>query len=111
MFTSLLLLILFIDVAIGATSYWLVAGSQTDWSQLVTYVWILFWPFVILLGLIYYSPIKLIRMILVHDQMHGVKGFRAWTEITPPPRNRVECRCSWSGLPHYRVRPKQCALA
>ena len=37
MFASLLLLIFFIDVAVGATSYWLVAGSQTDWSQLVTY--------------------------------------------------------------------------
>jgi hypothetical protein len=62
MFTSLLLLIFFIDVAIGATSYCLVAGSQTDWSQLVAYVWILFWPFVILLGLFYYSPITFLAV-------------------------------------------------
>jgi hypothetical protein len=62
MFTSLLILIFFIDVAIGATSYCLVAGSQPDWSQLVTYVWILFWPFLMLLGLLYYSPITFLAV-------------------------------------------------
>jgi hypothetical protein len=62
MFTSLLLFIFFIDVALGVTSYWLVAGSQTDWSQFVTYVWILLWPFVILLGIIYYSPITFLAV-------------------------------------------------
>jgi len=65
MFASLLLLIFSIDVAVGATSYWLVAGSQTDWSQLVTYVWILFWPFVMLLGLFYYSPITFLAVFVV----------------------------------------------
>ena len=65
MFASLLLLIFFIDVAVGATSYWLVAGSQTDWSQLITYIWILFWPFVMLLGLFYYSPITFLAVFVV----------------------------------------------
>jgi MFS superfamily sulfate permease-like transporter len=62
MSTLRLLLIFFIDVAIGVTSYCLVAGGQTDWSQLITYVWILFWPFVILLGLFYYSPITFLAV-------------------------------------------------
>ena len=65
MFASLLLLIFSIDVAVGATSYWLVAGSQTDWSQLITYIWILFWPFVMLLGLFYYSPITFLAVFVV----------------------------------------------
>ena len=65
MYTSLLLLILFIDVTVGATTYCLVAGSQTDWSQLITYIWILFWPFVMLLGLFYYSPITFLAVFVV----------------------------------------------
>lgn len=54
---TLFLICFLIYLAIGATSYDLIAGSQTDWSQLVTYIWTLFWPFVILLGLFYYRPV------------------------------------------------------
>lgn len=53
---AILSLFFFIYAAIGATSYWLIAGSRADWSHLVTYVWTFFWPFVILLGALYYSP-------------------------------------------------------
>jgi hypothetical protein len=56
---AILSLFFFIYVAIGATSYWLIAGSRADWSHFVTYVWTFFWPFVILLGAIYYSPVIL----------------------------------------------------
>jgi hypothetical protein len=62
MFKGLLLSCFFIYVAIGAASYWFIAGSQSDWSQLVTYVWTLFWPFVILLGLFYYSPVTFLAI-------------------------------------------------
>lgn len=57
MYTPLSLLGFVIYAAIGVMSYLLIAGAQTNWWQLVTYVWIFFWPFVILLGLLYYRPV------------------------------------------------------
>lgn len=56
MFRVLFSLCFIIWVGIGVASYWVAAGTQADWSQLVTYIWVFFWPFVILLTLIYYSP-------------------------------------------------------
>jgi hypothetical protein len=73
MFKGLLLFSFFVYVAIGATSYGLIAGSQADWSQLVTYVWTLFWPFVILLGLFYYSPfifLAILAAAIIAWQLH-----------------------------------------
>jgi hypothetical protein len=32
----------------------------------------------------------------------GSRGFRAW--FAPPSDKLLVCRCSWSGLKHYRVR-------
>lgn len=55
--TLLLVSFVIIYVGIGATSYSLIAGSQADWWQLVSYIWVLFWPFVILLGFLYYRPL------------------------------------------------------
>lgn len=60
---AILSLLFFIYVAIGATSYWFIAGSRADWWHLVTYIWTFFWPFVILLGAIYYSPVIVLAVI------------------------------------------------
>jgi hypothetical protein len=38
------------------------------------------------------------------DMACGWKGFRAWTDIKPPPGFK-RCRCGWSGLPHYSFYP------
>jgi hypothetical protein len=73
MFKGLLLFSFFVYVAIGAASYGLIAGSQADWSQLVTYVWTLFWPFVILLGFFYYSPfifLAILAAAIIAWQLH-----------------------------------------
>lgn len=50
-------------LGIGVASYLAMAGAQADWSQLVTYIWVLFWPFVLLLGLLYYSPIAFLAVV------------------------------------------------
>jgi hypothetical protein len=34
----------------------------------------------------------------------GVRGFRAWTEPSPPGPHLIECDCGWAGLLHYRVK-------
>lgn len=65
MIGAILSLLFFIYLSIGATSYWLIAGSRADWSHLVTYIWIFFWPLVILLGAIYYSPVTILALIAV----------------------------------------------
>jgi hypothetical protein len=36
------------------------------------------------------------------DTPCGENGFRAWTDIKPPP-NFAPCPCGWSGLPHYAI--------
>jgi hypothetical protein len=36
------------------------------------------------------------------DMSNGVNGFRCWTQKKAP--DLVQCRCGWSGLPHYRIR-------
>ena len=36
------------------------------------------------------------------DMPVGLNGFRAWTDASPPPTFE-ECKCGWSGLPHYRA--------
>jgi hypothetical protein len=38
------------------------------------------------------------------DMPCGWNGFRAWTDIKPPPGFK-RCRCGWSGLPHYSSYP------
>ena len=63
MFNRLLLLsCIMIYVAIGVASYALAAGSEANWSQLVTYIWSFFWPSVILLGLLYYRPLPFVAV-------------------------------------------------
>jgi hypothetical protein len=37
------------------------------------------------------------------DMPCGENGFRAWTDLTPPP-NFVKCPCGYAGLPHYARR-------
>lgn len=48
--------------------------------------------------------------VLVHNHIQhavdtpcGWNGFRAWTQKRS--RRLERCKCGWSGLPHYRVRP------
>jgi hypothetical protein len=38
------------------------------------------------------------------DQVSGANGFRAWTDVKPPPGFK-QCRCGWSGLTHYSRNP------
>jgi hypothetical protein len=63
MYKALSLLGFVIYVAVGVISYLLMAGTQTDWSQLVTYIWILFWPFIIFLALFYYRPVIILIVV------------------------------------------------
>lgn len=49
-------------LGIGVASYVAMAGAQTDWSQLVTYIWLLFWPCVLLLGAFYESPVAFLMV-------------------------------------------------
>ena len=50
----LILFIIAIDVAVGTISYSLIAAAQANWWQLITYIWIFFWPVVALLGALRY---------------------------------------------------------
>jgi hypothetical protein len=52
-------------LGVGTVSYLLIAGSQADWWQLVTYVWVLFWPFVILLGFLYFRPLLVLAALAI----------------------------------------------
>jgi hypothetical protein len=56
-------------------------------------------------------PLTIERGVLCHnivghsvDERPGLYGFRAWIE-DKPPRGFKQCRCGWSGLPHYSARP------
>lgn len=62
-FKMLLLFGFIINVAIGVTSYVVIAGTQTNWSEFVTYIWIFFWPIVVQLVLLYYRPIPELMMV------------------------------------------------
>jgi hypothetical protein len=73
MIKLLLLFCFFIYVAVSATSYGLVAGNQADWWQLVTYLWVFFWPIVILLGLLYYSPLVFFAVLAA-----SIGGWLVW---------------------------------
>jgi hypothetical protein len=61
-------------LGIGVSSYWVAAGTQADWWQLVTYVWVFLWPFVILLTLFYYNPVAFLAAAAA-----AVAIFRGWT--------------------------------
>ena len=43
------------------------------------------------------------------DMPCGLNGFRAWTDLKPPPKF-VKCACGWSGLPHYARREHVAAI-
>jgi MFS superfamily sulfate permease-like transporter len=77
MIKVLLLFCFFIYVAISATSYSLVAGGQADWWQLVTYLWVFFWPVVILLGLLYYNPLAFLAVLVA-----SIGGWLVWRKRT-----------------------------
>ncbi len=56
MLKTLAPLFVIVYLGIGVVSYWISAGAEADWNQLVTYIWVCFWPFVIVLTLLYFRP-------------------------------------------------------
>jgi hypothetical protein len=46
------------------------------------------------------------HMMHTDDMPCGVGGFRAWFNPEGPPTDFIECRCGWSGMPHYAYRAR-----
>ena len=96
MFKALMVLFFIIYVAIGVTSYALIAGTRADWWQFVTYVWIFFWPVVLGLGLFYYSTIPF--LIVLAALVIGTWKRRRRPLATQERRDRAAPRrCANSG--------------
>jgi hypothetical protein len=83
MLKTLALLSFVVYLGIGVASYWMTAGAEADWDQLVTYLWVCFWPFVIVLILLYFRP--LIFLVLAAAIFIGWPIARQFWRRSPSP--------------------------